>query len=97
LNFVLPTAEGWCRGQGLSTANAAQATSVAVAGLAALAADITLGTLAAIGARRHAVIELGFQVGATATFKVQFANSTAGVGNTSRCCIGSLLRGKKLA
>jgi hypothetical protein len=96
LNFVLPTAQGWCRGQGLSTADAAQAQSLAVAGLAALAADITLGTMAAIGSKRHAIVEFGFLAVASATFKMQFANSTAGVGNTSRSCAGSLMRAKKI-
>lgn len=96
LNFVLPTVEGWLRGQGLSTGNTAQAQSAAL--VAAIATtDITLGTLASTAARRHALVEMGFVVGATSTFKVQFANSTAGVGNISRSCIGSLLRAKKIA
>lgn len=96
LNFVLPTAQGWCRAQGLSTASAAQATSVAIDGLAALAADILYGTLPALGSKRHAIVELGFSAVASATFKMQFANSTAGVGNTSRSCAGCLLRAKKI-
>jgi hypothetical protein len=95
LNFAFPTAEGYLRGQGLSTTNTAQATSAALAGVSATT-DITLGTLATVTARRMAMFDMAFLVGATSTFKVQSANSTAGVGNISRTCIGTILRAKKV-
>jgi hypothetical protein len=95
LNCVLPTAQGWLRGQSLTTADAAQQTSVALVAATSIT-DITIGTLAALGNVRHAIFEFGFAATANATFKMQFANGTAGVGNTSRTGAGSMLRAKKL-
>lgn len=94
-NFVLPTAEGNIRGMSLTTANAVQTTGAALVAATATT-DITVGSLASVGLKRMAVFEFTIVAGAAGNFTVQIANGTSGVGNTTRLCAGSMIRGKKI-
>ena len=96
-DFSLPTAHGWIRYiTDNSTADAIQvSTGIRLAGVTALAAQVSCGTDAAFTART-ALVEMMFRAATTGNIQFQFANVTAALGNISRTYGGSVIRGKRL-